>query len=300
MALTPAEKMARYSLATGVAVLGLKTLAWRLTGSVALLSDALESIVNVVASLAMAVAVSISQAPPDDDHPFGHGKAEYLSAVLEGVLIVVAAGMSVFAAAGRILHPRPLEAVTVGALVSAAATGLNGLLAWRLMAVGRRVQSPALMADGKHIVSDVITTAGVLLGVLVARLTGRWVLDPLLAIAVALNIVSMGWHLIRESIGGLMDEVLDPAVVTALRAKAEASARAAGATGIEALRWRRAGPYTWLAAVVRVPGAMRVDAAHAICDQIEAALAADEPKLQVMLHVEPDAAAPPQGGAGAA
>ena len=291
--LDPTERLARWSLATGVTVLLLKGIAWRLTGSVALLSDALESIVNVVASFAMLYAVRIARLPADHNHPYGHGKAEYLSAVLEGVLIAVAAVLSINAAWDRLFHPRALEGIGAGIAVSLVATALNGLLAWRLIATGKKLRSPALAADGRHILSDVVTSVGVLIGIGLAQATGWWILDPLLACFVAANILWMGWKLIRHSIGGLMDEVLDPAELDRWRAVAERVAREGGAVGVEQFRLRRTGTSAQCDMILRVPGEMPVRAAHAICDRIEDALHVEDPDLGVVVHVEPAAASIP-------
>ncbi len=283
----PAQRLARWSLATGVAVLLLKGVAWRLTGSVALLSDALESIVNVVASLAMFFALRIARLPADRNHPYGHGKAEYLSAVLEGVLIAVAAVLSIIAAWGRLMHPRALVDVGAGLGVSVFASALNGVLAWRLIAAGKKHRSPALAADGQHILSDVVTTAGVLVGVALARLTGWWRLDPILACVVAVNILWMGWKLVRRSVGALMDEVLDEDEVAHVRGIAERVASEDGAVGVKGFRLRRTGASGQCDMTLVVPGEMTVRAAHAICDRIDEALRADEPALGVVVHVEP-------------
>lgn len=291
--LDPTERLARWSLATGIAVLLLKSIAWRLTGSVALLSDALESIVNVVASFAMLYAVRIARIPADQNHPYGHGKAEYLSAVLEGVLIAVAAVLSIHAAWDRLFHPRALDAIGAGIAFSFVATALNGLLAWRLMTTGKKLRSPALAADGRHILSDVVTSVGVLVGIGLAQATGWWVLDPLLACLVAVNILWMGWKLIRLSIGGLMDEVLDPAELERWRAIADRVAREGGAVGVEQFRLRRTGTSAQCDLILRVPGEMEVRAAHAICDRIEAALQVEDADVGVVVHVEPSASSTP-------
>ncbi len=286
-ALHPVERFARWSVATGFAVLALKYVAWRLTSSVALLSDALESIVNVVAAVAMALAVRIAHRPEDRNHPYGHGKAEYLSAVLEGVLIVVAAVLTVRAAWGRLLHPIALPTVGVALMVSTVASALNAALSWSLLRAGKRHRSPALTADGRHVLADVVTTAGVLAGVALAWATGRWWLDPLLACGVALNILWMGWKLVRHSVGGLMDEVLDEEEVARGRAIAERVAKDAGALAVEGFRLRRAGPDGHCDLRLKVPGAMSVREAHALCDRIEDALRAWEPGLRVVVHIEP-------------
>ncbi len=288
---TTSDRMARASVAVGIAVLGLKIAAWRLTGSVALLSDALESIVNVVASGAMLVALRVARRPADVDHPYGHGKAEYLSAVLEGTLILVASVLSIRAASERLFAPRALEGFGAGMAVSLLATALNGLLSWQLIAAGRKHRSPALSADGRHVLSDVVTSGGVLLGIGLAKATGWWRLDPILACVVAVNILWMGWRLIRESVGGLMDEVLDDAEVTEARGIAERVAREGGAISVEAFRLRRSGRSAHCDLKVRVPGTMAVRDAHAICDHIEGALVAWDERVDVIVHVEPDGAA---------
>ncbi len=197
-----AERSARLSLLVALLVLGLKVLAYLLTGSVALLSDALESIVNVAAALLALFAIRLAHKPPDATHPFGHTKAEYFSAVLEGVLVVLAALLITREALPRLFRPVPLEGLGPGLLVSLLASGANGLLAYHLIQGGRLHRSPALVADGYHVLSDVLTSVGVLLGVGLAGLTGFWVLDPLLALLVAGNILLMGFRLVRDSVGG--------------------------------------------------------------------------------------------------
>lgn len=296
----PAARFALWSVVTGVAVLALKGVAWRLTGSVALLSDALESIVNVVAAVAMAFAVRIAHRPEDHNHPYGHGKAEYLSAVLEGSLIVVAALLTVRAAWGRLLNPVALPPVGAAVLVSTVATAFNAALAWSLLRAGRRLRSPALSADGRHVLADVVTTAGVLVGVALARATGRAWLDPLLACGVALNILWMGSKLLRHSVGGLMDEVLDEGEVAEGRAISERVAKEGGALAVEGFRLRRAGPDGHCDLRIKVPGAMSVREAHAICDRIEEALRAWDPGLRVVVHAEPasDPTPPPPSAYG--
>ncbi len=286
-ALAPTERLARWSLATGVAVLALKLLAWRLTDSVALLSDALESVVNVLAAGAMLVAVRIARSPADRGHPYGHGKAEYLSAVFEGALILAAAALCVRAGVERFAHPHALDRPGLGLAVSLVATALNAALAWRLMAGGRTLRSPALAADGRHVLSDVTTTGGVLAGVAIAWGTGAWWVDPLMACAFGAGVLGMGWGLVRRSVGGLMDEVMDPGEVAAARAIAERVAREDGALGVEGLRLRRAGPNGHCDLRLLVPATMRVREAHAICDRIEGALRAWDDRLSVIVHVEP-------------
>ena len=283
----PAERMARWSLTTGVAVLALKLGAWRASDSVALLSDALESTVNVAAAAVMLAAVRVARRPPDRDHPYGHGKAEYLSAALEGLLITVAAVADVVVAVDRFAHPRPLEAVGAGVAVSVVASTLNAVLAWRLIAAGRRHRSPALTADGRHVLSDVVTSAGVIVGVSLAWATGLWWLDPALACVVAVNILWMGWKLVRRSVGGLMDEVLDAGEVAEARAVAERATKEGGGLAVRGFRLRRAGPAGHCDIILLVPGSMPVRDAHAIADRVEAALRGWDELLDVVVHVEP-------------
>ncbi|MEZ4407293.1 MAG: cation diffusion facilitator family transporter [Polyangiales bacterium] len=283
-----AERLARWSLVGGVAVLALKTVAWRATDSVALLSDALESTVNVAAAAVMFAAVRVARRPADRDHPYGHGKAEYLSAALEGLLIAVAAVLDVLAAVDRLRHPRALESVGVGLLVSVLATAINGALAWRLIVEGKRHRSPALAADGRHLVADVVTSAGVLVGVALAWVTRVWWLDPALACLVAVNILWMGWKLVRRSVGGLMDEVLDVDEVVEARAVATRAATEGGAVGVRGFRLRRAGAAGHCDLTLVVPGSMAVRDAHAIADRVEDALRGWDALLDVVVHVEPD------------
>lgn len=198
----------RLSVAAALATIVLKTAAWYFTGSVGLLSDALESFVNLAAALFALWIVSIAAAPPDEEHPFGHRKAEYFSAGFEGLLILGAAVGIVWAAIERLLHPQPLEAVGWGAVLSAVSTAMNGLLAWRMIAASRTHRSIVLEADARHLFTDVWTSVGVVAGVLLVPVTGWLWLDPLLAIGVALNITREGASLVRRSVDGLMDRAM--------------------------------------------------------------------------------------------
>ncbi|RTH20360.1 cation-efflux pump [Thermus scotoductus] len=282
-----AERAARLSLLVALWVLGLKSLAYLLTGSVALLSDALESTVNVAAALLALFAIRFAQRPPDETHPFGHSKAEYFSAVLEGVLVVLAAFLIAKESIPRLLHPRPLGDLGPGLLVSLLASLINGLLAWHLLRQGRRLRSPALTADGYHVLSDVLTSVGVLAGVSLAWATGLWVLDPLLALLVAGNILLMGFRLVRQSVGGLMDEGLSPAEVSRIR-KTIAEALGGRALEVHDLKTRKAGNRAFLEFHLVVPGSMTVEEAHRLCDELERALEESFPGLAVTIHVEPE------------
>lgn len=290
---------ARLSLLVGLAVLGLKWLAWWLTGSVALYSDALESVVNVVAAGAALAAVTIARRPADATHAFGHTKAEYFSAVLEGVLIVLAALAIAREAWHGLADPQPVEGLDRGLAVSLAASVANGVLAWYLVRLGKRQRSPALKADGIHLATDVVTSVGVAAGIGLAAVTGYWVLDPLLALVVALNILWAAWKLVQESLSGLMDAALPPAELaplTSLLARAPP-----GVLEIHDLKTRRAGPATFVQFHLVVAGTMAVDEAHRICDRLESEVRRLLPGAQVVIHVEPESdahgAGDPGGGA---
>lgn len=277
----------RINLAAGLLLLLVKLVAWWQTQSVALLADALESIVNVAAAAAGAVALQVARRPPDAGHPFGHTKAEYLGAGVEGAL-VLAAAFGIVREAWRHLT-RAMEPTALGAglaLATAAAVG-NSLVALYLGRVGKAERSPSLRASAAHLWGDVATTGGVLLGLGAAWLTGWWPLDPLIGLLVGANVVRLGLGVIRESIGGLMDEALPPAEVEHIAAVVR---REMGeALQFHDLRTRRAGPRRFVELHLVVPGSMRVDAAHAICDRIEAALEHELPGALAVVHVEPEA-----------
>lgn len=280
-----ATRLATASLAIAVTVLALKALAWWITGSVALLADAVESIVNVAASTTALAAVLYSQRPADANHPYGHAKAEYFSAVFTGALIVVAAISILREAWFALLNPRAPDQPALGLAVSAAATAVNAAWAWVLIRRGRRLGSPALVADGRHLVADVVTSLGVIAGVGLVALTGELWLDPALAAATAANVLWSGWRLMRESVGGLMDEAVAAESLEKIRALV--SAHAEGAIEAHDLRTRQAGRFTFIEFHLVVPEEMRVGDAHAICDRIEAALKAELEPAVITIHVEP-------------
>lgn len=284
---TAAARLALGSLAVALAVLALKLLAWRLTGSLALWSDALESLVNVAASLAALVAIRLADKPADRQHPYGHHKAEYFSAVLEGVLIILAAVSIAVAAWEALGAPRMPDLSAPGLALNALASLVNGLWASLLIRRGRALSSPALVADGRHLVTDVVSSVGVLVGVGLVLATGWAVLDPLLALAVAVNILWSGWLLVKDSIGGLMDEAVDPATMVRLR-EVIASAARDGAIEAHDLRTRNAGRMTFVDFHLVVPGEQTVSEAHRICDRIEAAIRAELGDAVISIHVEPE------------
>jgi cation diffusion facilitator family transporter len=279
-------RLAVGSVGVGVVVLGVKLVAYLLTGSIALLSDALETVVNVAAAGAAVIAIWLGEKPADANHPYGHHKAEYLSAVLEGVLIVVAALLIFREAYFGFVRMTPPDYSATGLGVSALASVINGLWAAGLVRVGRRERSPALLADGRHLFTDVLSSVGVLVGLVLARLTGWAFLDPALAVLVGLGILWTGWTLTRGSVGGLMDEAVEPALLTRIRRTIEETGE--GAIEAHDLRTRRAGRATFIDFHLVVPGTMSVSDAHDICDRIERALREATPHLMISIHVEPD------------
>jgi cation diffusion facilitator family transporter len=210
-------KLALVSIFVGLVVLTLKYLAYYVTGSIALYSDALESVINVATAIAAFIAIRISSTPADREHPYGHHKAEYLSAVLEGVLIMLAAFSILREAYFGFLNPKPLETPLGGLALNGVAGLINALWSFTLIRYGRKHRSPALIADGRHLLTDVLTSAGVLVGVAVAAFTGWSVLDPVVAALVALNILWMGYGLMKESVSGLMDAAAPPEVQDRIR-----------------------------------------------------------------------------------
>jgi cation diffusion facilitator family transporter len=291
--MTSGERFALGSMVAGCLVLGLKGAAWWLTGSAALYSDALESIVNVAASLVAWIALRFAARPADANHPYGHDKAEFFAAVIEGVLISVAALLIFHEAWTSWMHFRILEAPVQGVALNALATMINAGWSLALIAAGRRLRSPALQADGRHLMADVVTSIGIAVGVLLAVLTGYQLLDPLLAAATGVYVLWSGVRMISSSVGGLMDEAPEPAVLNRIRELVATSA--AGAIEAHDLRTRNAGRLTFLQFHLVVPGNMAVAEAHRICDRIEAALTAEMDHLMITIHVEPEEKAK-QGG----
>jgi len=285
----PADKLklaALGSIAVAAGVIALKFAAYWQTGSAALYSDALESIVNLVTAGIALYAIQVASRPADRRHQFGHHKAEYFSAVAEGVLIVVAALLILHEAYDAFVKPRLLEHLGAGLGLNAVATAINAVWCAFLIGWGRRQRSPALVADGWHLLTDVATSVGVLVGLALAALTGWHILDPALAAAVAVNILWAGWRLVRDSVGGLMDEAV--AAEVGRRIRATIADNAAGAIEAHDVRTRMAGRVSFIEFHLVVPGNMTVSASHAICDRLEAALAGAVPGAEVLIHVEPE------------
>jgi cation diffusion facilitator family transporter len=285
-ALDKVMRIAAASIGVGLLVLALKTAAWWVTGSAAFYSDALETVVNVVASCIALGAVIFAAKPADNNHPYGHAKAEFVAAVVEGVLIVVAS-LSILQHAWLTWHhPHLLHAPVLGIGLSFIATGVNGAWAMVLFGAARRSRSPALRGDARHLLGDVVTSLGVMSGVLLVVFTGILRLDPLLAAATAAYVLWSGVHLIGESVGGLMD--MAPADDTVARIEAVLRANGDGAIEAHDIRARQAGRSTFVQFHLVVPGSMSVDAAHDICDRIENALKHEMQHLIVNIHVEPE------------
>lgn len=281
------------NIAVALLVMGVKFLAYAVTGSAALYSDAIESLVNVTAATVALVAIRLSATPADAEHPFGHHKAEYLSAVLEGALITVAAFFILREAWEALVLGRSLTEPALGLALNAAAAALNGGWAWLLIVIGRARRSPALTADGWHILTDVLTSAGVFAGLLLAMGTGAWVLDPLLAGAVAVYILWTGAGIVRQSVGGLMDEAASPEIEDRIRDAI--AANGGGALQAHDIRTRTAAHMTFVEFHLVVPGTMTVEAAHTICDRLETAIARDIAGAEVVIHVEPESKAKAHG-----
>ncbi len=273
------------SIAAALSTIALKTLAWWITGSVGLLSDALESLVNLAGACFALWMILVTRDPPDRRHPFGHGKAEYFSSGFEGILIFGAAVAIIWAASERLIDPRPIESPGWGLVWSAAATLINFVVARVLGRAGERFNSIALRADSRHLMTDVWTSVGVIAAVALVAWTGWLRLDPLIAIAVGLHITFEAWHLLRESVDGLMDRSLDSASVARARTVLE-SFHPLG-VAFRGLRTRRAGAGAFLQVVVLVPGDWTVCRGHEVLDQIEADLAAALPGIEVTTHLEP-------------
>lgn len=278
-------RFAWLSMGAALLTIALKVAAWRLTGSVGLLSDALESLVNLAGAFMALVMLSVAARPPDDDHAYGHDKAEYFSSGVEGALILLAAAGIAAAAVPRFLHPKPLEEVGVGLAVSLAAALVNGLTALALLRAGRRYESITLEANAQHLLTDVWTSVGVLAGVGVVALTGWQRLDPVIALIVALNIVRSGVVIIYRSAMGLMDTALPAADGAKLRGLLDG--HAVGGVQYHALRTRQAGARRFVSFHVLVPGEWTVQRGHALLEVIEADVRRLLPGATVLTHLEP-------------
>ena len=273
------------SVAAALATMGLKTWAWQLTGSVGLLSDALESLVNLGGALMALMMLWLAAQPPDAGHEYGHGKAEYFASGFEGLLIFLAGGLILAAALPRLWSPLPLDQIGLGLAITAVASVINLVVSRVLMAVSRRHQSVTLDADARHLMTDVWTSAAVIAGVSLVALTGWLILDPLLAVAVALHILWTGWKLASEAASGLMDASW-PERERQLLEDSLLPYRQQG-IGFHALRTRRAAARRFASFHVLVPGAWTVKRGHDLLEEIEAAILRELPNVTVFTHLEP-------------
>lgn len=273
------------SIATGIVVFSLKLVAYAVTGSVGLLSDAMESTVNIVAAVVALVALKAAARPPDTRHHFGLSKAEYFSALVEGVMIIVAAGLILVAAVRRLLDPQPLEDLGLGLAISLVASAINFAIALVLLRAGRRHRSIVLTADSKHLMTDVWTSAGVIVAVLLVGATGWLRLDPLIAMFVGLNIIYAGVQLVRRSSLGLLDAALPPeeneVIVEVLSRHSNDHVR------FHALQTRASGRQRFVSMHVLVPGSWTVQRGHNLLETVEAQIREALPGAQVATHIEP-------------
>ena len=279
------QRYLQLSIAVALTTIALKTGAWWVSDSVSLLSDALESLVNLAGAVFALAMVTIAARPPDDEHPYGHHKAEYFSSGFEGVLIFAAALGIVWAAVARLLDPQPLEAVGIGLALSVLSSALNGALAYSMLRKAREVQSMALEADARHLFTDVWTSAGVVLGLGAVLATGWLWLDPVIAIAVALNILRVGVALVAQSVRGLMDEALEPEHQAAVaRVLAVASH---GAVRFDHVTSRRAGPRRFIDLHMHLPADWSLGRAADERAQVELALMQAVPGLRASIQLLP-------------
>ena len=279
------SKFAWLSIAAALITISLKTFAWLLTGSVGLLSDAAESVVNLVAAIVALIALKVAARPADKNHHFGHSKAEYFSSAIEGVMIFVAASVILVFGIQRLLNPQPLEQIGIGLLISFAASAVNGVVAVVLLRAGRRYNSITLRADGQHLMTDIVTSVGVVVGIGLVWLTGWEILDPIVAIAVGINILWTGWRLVSESTAGLMDEALPKE--TNARLKAILEAHSDEKVTFHALRTRVSGARAFMEMHMLVPGAWSVKQGHDAMEDLIDEIREEFPDLYVTGHLEP-------------
>ena len=285
MSSSGASKFAVLSIIAALVTIALKVLAWWLTDSVGLLSDAIEGTINIVGATVALAMISVAARPPDEDHAFGYTKAEYFASGLEGTLILIAAIAIGFVAVDRLITPRPLEHVGPGLVVSAGAALINYVVARRLYEAGHHYRSIALEADARHLMTDVWTSAGVIAGVAAVWLTGWERLDPLIALAVAANIVWSGYKLMQRSIHGLLDRALPADQLQALDRVLDRY-RARG-IDFHALRTRQAGARSFVTLHVLVPADWTVAQGHSLAHEVERDIRAALPDAVVLTHVEP-------------
>jgi len=273
------------SIAAAVVTISMKVVAWWLTGSVGLLSDAAESVVNLVAAILALCMLIVAARPPDSNHHFGHDKAEYFSAAVEGVMIFIAAVFIIVSAIDRFLHPRPLGQLSTGVVISSGAAVVNGVVGMILIRAGRRYESPTLIADGKHLWTDVVTSVGVVIAIILVWITGWELLDPIIALAVGVNIIVTGVRLVKDSTQGLMDITLPDEENQAL-----AQILACFSTddvSFHGLRTRLSGSQRFAVVDMLVPGKWSVKQGHDILEEVEQKVREEFPGMHIFLHLEP-------------
>jgi cation diffusion facilitator family transporter len=280
------ERYAWLSLVAAVLTIALKTLAWIVTDSVGLLSDALEALINLAAALLALSMLRLAARPPDARHPYGRFKAEYFASGAEGALIVFAAVSIAYAAAPRLFNPHPIDAPALGIALSVAATAINLGVALRLLSVGRRLHSIAIEGDGHHLMADVWTSAGVVVGIVLVAATGWLMLDPLIALAVAVHIVWTGFMLMRRSFAGLLDAAIPAAEVAEIE-KIFAEYRRRYRVEFHALLTRQAGARRFISFHLLVPDGWPVDRAHGLSEEIEERIRSLVPQAITLSHIEP-------------
>ena len=287
--LTP-RRLLMASVVVAAVTITLKTLAWYVTGSVGLLSDAMESFVNLASAIFGLVMVTIAARPADEDHPYGHHKAEYFSSGFEGALIIAAAGGIIWTAVHRLYDPQPLEQVGWGLALSVASSGLNGLLAWVMFRSAREHRSIALEADARHLVTDVWTSVGVVVGIAAVQVSGWLWLDPVVAIGVALNILWEGFHLMWRSSQGLMDEAVEPEVMATIRQTLDGFEHQRGDTQIirfDHITTRKAGQRRFVDLHMHMPASWTLGRAAALRTSVEQALMSAVPGLRATIQLLP-------------
>ncbi|MEY3296071.1 MAG: hypothetical protein RLZZ451_2119 [Pseudomonadota bacterium] len=275
----------KLSVAVAVATIALKGGAWAATGSVSLLSDALESLVNLAGAMFALWMVAVAARPPDDEHPWGHHKAEYFSSGFEGVLILAAALAILYEAAHRLFDPQPVQQVGLGIALAVLSSALNGGLAWSMLKKAREVHSMALEADARHLFTDVVTSAGVVAGLVGVMLTGWLWLDPVLAMLVALNILREGWHLLRRSADGLLDQAVEPEMQS--RIDAVLAGYAGQPLRFDHVITRRAGARRFVDLHLHMPADWTLGHAAALRGEVERALMAAVPGLRATIQLLP-------------
>ena len=275
----------KISVAVALATIALKTGAWWVSDSVSLLSDAMESLVNLAGAMFALAMVVIAARPPDEDHPYGHHKAEYFSSGFEGVLIFAAAVGIIWAAVQRLLHPQPQDAVGLGIALSVISSALNGALAWSMLRKGRAARSVALQADARHLFTDVWTSAGVIVGLLAVGATGWQWLDPVVAIAVALNILREGWSLVSASADALMDRALEPEAMADIHKVLDDFKH--HSIRFDHVATRRAGQRRYVDMHMHMPAAWTLGRAAAVRGSVEQALMSAVPGLRATIQLLP-------------